>query len=453
MANGNSITRLGLGWIGVFFVQLHYCVMLCLRMPYYFVKAVLLRQDTIWGQRLLTRWGFLPQGLLDTVRGRDVIWIDAFSGGEVTQIVTFCQRLKAQLADYTIILSTNNDYAARFARQNVHGLDYVFDTPWDIGFVCRKVLTKIRPVALVFVENVYFPILAKCAQRKRVKTVLVSGLVNLAFKGHPIYRRAFRLRFHRYVKLFAVKSRQDHATLVDNLGVPPDAVETGGNLKFDLDWLHVSKETETQLRSSLGLVENDRFVLVAGSTHEGEAKLILRAVDQLQMRGLRIRLLIAPRYAHTINEVIEEAEEMGLASILRSAIKPGSQLGEDVVVIDTFGELSRMYSVADAVILGGTFFRRWKVGFGQNIIEPLACLKPILFGPFVSQFRDITERLKATWPELEVRTADDLTQSIACLMTDKAVYQNILRTEKEILEENRGNVDRHVRLLIGHLKR
>ena len=427
-------------WILASFEQWRYVLLALLRLPYWGARRALGREGN-WSTSILSRWGYVPVGS-GTESNKSAIWINALSGGEATQLVSFCRLLHSEVPDARIVVSVGSGGIADFVRRNVPEVDEVFDTPWDIGWVCRRALKRVAPRIVVFVENVYSPFLAKNARSFGAQTVLVSGLVDESFAPHPIYRRAFRLGFYDHIDSFLVKSESDSQALAKLRPASTVATTVAGDMKYDIEFLRIDEAALSAMNESLALSGRKGALIVAGSTHEGEGPVVLEAVARLKQRGLSPTLIIAPRYAATFNEVRESALHLGLSLTLRSQIEVGTSVPSDIILVDTFGELARMYALADVAILGGTLFRRWKVGFGQNIIEPIMARKPVMFGPHMSQFRGIANHLKNVWSGLEVHDSDQVYDSLARLLDDDGLYSLVVRAEEDLISENQMNIKR-----------
>jgi 3-deoxy-D-manno-octulosonic-acid transferase len=126
---------------------------------------------------------------------------------------------------------------------------------------------------------------------------------------------------------------------------------------------------------------------IAGSTHEGEEEALLAAHRRLAAEFPGLQLVVAPRYGERAYRIRGMAEAAGLRARLRSA---GAAAGPaDVVVLDTIGELAAAYRLAALAFVGGSFVRRG----GQNVLEPAAQGKPVLFGPHMESFKDSVQVL------------------------------------------------------------
>jgi 3-deoxy-D-manno-octulosonic-acid transferase len=180
-----------------------------------------------------------------------------------------------------------------------------------------------------------------------------------------------------------------------------------GNTKFDALVLDPTEGKEAALRAEMGLDPKGR-VFMAGSTHEGEEEIVLAAYAKLAERHPGLQLVIAPRYVERSGKIMALAAEQGLSVRLRSG---GAAAGHaQVTILDTIGELSVAYRLATIVFVGGSFVTRG----GQNVLEPAAQGKPVLFGPHMENFKDSVQVLQGRGgiqvgaPEQLLKVADEL---------------------------------------------
>src|SRR5262249_38196704 len=227
-----------------------------------------------------------------------------------------------------------------------------------------------------------WPQLIDAASRAGVKLALTNG--RLRPRNVRRYRWMFALAGNLLSKFDVLMMRaEDEAERALALGAPRDRVQVTGNTKFEALAVSVPDAPDETMRAALGL--GAERLWVCGSTHEGEELPLLRVFAALRAEHPDLRILIAPRYIERAGRVLALARSIGLRARLRSQ-GPGS---EPVIVLDTIGELVRSYQLATMVFVGGSFGRRG----GQNILEPAACGKPVLFGPRMENFADSVQVL------------------------------------------------------------
>ena len=413
-------------------------------LPITFTRRVLLGRDPYWRRYFWNRWGYVGPSLAGALRGRPVLWLDALSGGEVTQAVTFCRELRAALPDWTIVFSTNNKYSFDFASAHL-AVDVVFDTPWDLPGPVRRALRRIRPVAFVCIQTVFCPVLVREAHRAGVATVIVSGAMSKDLPLHPIYWRTVELNPYAEVDWIGAWSDEDVDGFVAG-GADPRRVQVTGNMKFDLEFLRLSDADRRQLTESLQLTANEP-VLLAASVHPGEEEIVGRAHLQARQAAPDLRLVVVPRYQFDVAQMMATLGALGLSPVRSTELDRVTLARGAAIVVDTFGELSRLQAIATVVFLGGTMYRRNVVGLGQNPIEALAHRKPLFFGPFMNLWRPITDELKAAWPAVEISSADGLAAGVVAVLTGDPGAAALGRQVDRILARHEGDVRRNVELV------
>ena len=313
------------------------------------------------------------------------VWFHGASAGDVLGLVPIVRELKALRPDARVIISSVTDSGASMARQRLVPeslADLVTFLPYDLPGACRRAVAALRPDVLVLEYTELWPQLIEAAGGAGVKLALTNG--RLRPRNVPRYRLLFRLVGNLLERFDVLMMRaEDEAERALALGAPRDRVHVTGNTKFDALAVSVPLEEDASLRQALGL-EGGRL-WVCGSTHEGEEAALLHVFSELRREHGDLRLLIAPRYIERAPRVLALARSAGLRARLRS------QAGgpEPVIVLDTIGELVRAYQLATLVFVGGSFGRRG----GQNILEPAACGKPVLFGPRMENFQDSVQVL------------------------------------------------------------
>ena len=414
-------------------------------MPITFTRRVLCSRDRYWRQFFWSRWGFLPPPVVRAIRRRPVLLIDALSGGEITQLPSFCASLRRALPAWYLIVSTNNRYSFDFAAANLD-VDAVIDSPWDCPGPVRRLLRALKPAAVVSVQNLHCPVLLEEAHRAGTKTAIVSALWSCSIDQHPMSRRAIERKPFRFIDRIGAWSDEDARNLVAS-GVPADRVEVTGNMKFDFGFLEVSEADRMQLRAALR-IRPDEPILLAGSLHPGEDRLVADAYLLARRRVPALRLVIVPRYAFHIPAMVRTLDDRSLPHTLRSAVGSVSGAPAPVILVDTFGELGKLYAIASAIFLGGTTYARNALALGQNPVEPLVQRRPLFFGPYMKLWTSLTSRLKAACPEVEVTAAEALASGVGLALTDDEFQRRFAHAAEGVLRDHLDDVERNVALVL-----
>jgi 3-deoxy-D-manno-octulosonic-acid transferase len=260
----------------------------------------------------------------------------------------------------------------------------------------------------------------------------------------PRYRLLFSLIGNplHAIRCFLMRSDEE-AERALALGAAADRVWVTGNTKFDALVLDTSAGRSEALRVEMGL-DPDRPVLMAGSTHEGEEEHLLFVFKRLLLTHPELQLVIAPRYVERAGRLLALAAGEGLGVRLRSA---GAIAGSaPVTILDTIGELAAAYRLATLVFVGGSFVTRG----GQNVLEPAAQGKPVLFGPHMENFKDSVQVLQGRGG-LQVATPDQLYRVAEELLSRPDQIEELGRLARKSVSAIRGasgrNVDRMIEIL------
>lgn len=231
-----------------------------------------------------------------------------------------------------------------------------------------------------------------------------------------------------------MQSELDRQRLM-KVGVDPNKIEAVGNIKFDRRWEPMEEQERKNWMSTLQLRPQDT-VWVAGSTHHGEEEIILKTLSRLRPSFPGLVLIIAPRRIEEANEIVRKASEMGFHAVLRSQMAAAGR--SDVIVLDTLGELDRVYGLGKVAFVGGSL-----VPFGgHNVLEPANFGCAVLFGPHTHNFVTMCDALEEAGAAWRVSDGDDLTEKLRALLEDGQLLNGMGARAKQFVQENRGAVQR-----------
>jgi 3-deoxy-D-manno-octulosonic-acid transferase len=402
--------------------------------------VLLLHRKTRAG--FLQRFGFysasaVPKG------GWPRIWLHGASAGDLQALAPMMRRFRERFPECRVFVSTITNTGFLMARDRLSAeVDAVLYAPWDLWGATRRALRALRPDLLVLEYTELWPNLIHAAHAAGARVVLTNGRfspqrlsayrVLLALAGNPL----------RELDLLLMRADEE-AERALYLGAPLERVWVTGNTKFDgLDG--APSGTDDALREALGLPAGTR-ALIAGSTHEGEEELLLTVYRKLLRAHPDVKLVLAPRYIDRAARVAALAEAAGFSVGRRSAGAAAAR-GAQVAVLDTIGELSRAYRLATLVFVGGSFTSRG----GQNILEPAAQGKPVLFGPNMDNFSDSVQVLLgrggiqvADAEHFEALVSDLLARPETCAQLGELAAQAV----RQVSGASQRNVDLVARLL------
>ncbi len=402
--------------------------------------VLLLHKKTRAG--FLERFGFYSQGSIPD-GGWPRIWLHGASAGDLQALAPMVRRFREHYPGCRILASTITNTGFLMAKDRLGGeLDAVLYAPWDLPGATRRALRALRPDLLVLEYTELWPNLIHAAHAAGARVVLTNG--RFAPERLNAYRVLLALAGNPLRELDLLLMREDvEAERALSLGAPLERVWVTGNTKFD--GLGVAPAAlDEGLRDALGLVPGARL-FIAGSTHEGEEELLLSVYRRLVAAHPDLKLLLAPRYIDRAARVASLAEAAGFKVARRSAGEASAR-GAQVLVLDTIGELSQAYRLATLVFVGGSFTSRG----GQNILEPAAQGKPVLFGPNMANFSDSVQVLLgrggiqvADAEHFEALVSDLLARPETCAQLGELAAQ----AERQVSGASQRNVDLVARML------
>lgn len=359
------------------------------------------------------------------------VWLHAVSLGETNIIKPLMPLIAEQHPDWERVVS-NATYTGQENARKLYPDVRAFYYPLDFSCSVRRTMAAIRPDLILLVELEIWPNFLAEARRRGVPVVIINGRISeRSFRRYRLVRAATRRMFAK-VSLFCAQN-EACAERAMALGMPQERVVVTGNMKFDSCPASAPEERDAALAESFGIAPDD-VLLVAGCTWPGEDEAILPIYQRLKQRHPRLRLLLAPRQADRFGPVATLVAEAGLPCVRRTAMAGDSGPADAVVVLDTMGELAGVYALADLVFVGGSLNPHG----GHNILEPSGFAKPVLFGPHVANFRDITDEMLAHNAALCVASAAELEAALADLLANPEHATDLGTRARQVVDRNRG---------------
>ncbi|TSA11169.1 MAG: 3-deoxy-D-manno-octulosonic acid transferase [Deltaproteobacteria bacterium] len=394
-------------------------------------------------QRILNRLGLhLPSmDVVDDSGPR--IWIHALSVGEVMSSIALVREMRRRFPDWVIIYSTSTATGAGIARQKLGDMvDYLITYPLDLFWSVRQVVKSVRPDLFVLIETDLWPNMLGALSRRGIPIILLNGRISDAsFNNYKRLGLFFRPLFS-LIDCFAMQSLEDKEKMV-RLGISPQKIYRIGNLKFDQEGVQIGEKETGELRHILHIPAESK-VFIAGSTHAGEEKIILSAYGKLILTYPDLFLLLAPRDPGRADEVKRLVQSAGFDTYKRTELPalPESNKAQ-VVVLDTLGELSKLYALATVAFVGGSLAPER----GHNVLEVAAHARPALFGPHIEDFKEAATALIKRGGGYMVNNEDELVAALRLILADSSQAQKAGGMAFQVIEENRGAVSRAVDLI------
>jgi 3-deoxy-D-manno-octulosonic-acid transferase len=362
--------------LSYFFYSLLLAVAMLLSAPYWIYQML---QHGKYRTGFRERMGKVPPRLRQ-FSSRRVIWVHAVSVGEVLAVGQLIEQMRRTFPDHVVLVTTTTDTGQDLARKRF-AADSVFYFPLDFAFAIRPYLRVLRPELVVLAETEFWPNFLRLAEASGARIAVVNA--RISDRSLPRYRR-FRWALQSILSqldLFLAQTEQD-AERLRAIGAPAERVMVSGNLKFDIAPASPPPIVDA-LRQSL-VAEKTGPVLVCGSTVDDEEPILLKAFQNLRVGHPRALMILAPRHPERFDDVANLLRQLELPFARRSQWR-GESLAGGILLLDSMGELSALYELADVAFVGGSLVPRG----GHNIIEPAQHGVPIVVGNHTENFRDI----------------------------------------------------------------
>lgn len=396
------------------------------------------KRDLAWGQK----FGLFSHGVPQKQSGETRYLVHCASMGEVISAMPLLQQMLEKRQDLSIVVTTNTLTGKQQTLSMIKQADlsnrmHHTYLPIDLPWLAKGLLKKVQADKLVIMEVELWPNLILTAKSLNKPIAIINGrMTDSSCKGYQKFSWLAQPMLSALDQVF-VRNTMDFDNY-KSLGVEAPILTLSGNVKFDIPM--PSQDLDAQWRSRLNI--NDRFVIVAGSTHDTEETALLQSYKNLIAEHNDLLLIIAPRHPHRFSEVSDLVAQSGLTYINASS-QPQANADTQVVVLDLMGILSQVYAVADVVFVGGSIAKRG----GHNPIEASAFAKPVLMGEHIYNNPEIINTLAQGGGLIKVPDQSGLQQELAKLLNNSELRHSVGKKGLATINQNSGVIARLVEQL------
>ncbi len=386
-----------------------------------------------WGER----FGFANTEV--RTNGPFDLWIHAVSVGEARAAAPLVQRLIQKQPNLKILVTTTTPTGSAMVRLMLADKVSHCYFPYDLNWAMKRFVGIVNAKTVLIMETEIWPNMIRAVSAQGAKLVYTN--VRLSERSYTGYAR-----FYDFVKqtleqvdLFAVQGKLDRKHL-ELLGVDNDKIIETGSIKFDVQMAPSLRESAEVLRRQLG---QDRLIWIAGSTREGEESKILAAYKELKRNFPSLLLVLVPRHPERFDYMARKIQRRDLVCVRRTDNVAELNQEVDVYLGDTMGELSLMYACSDVAFVGGSLV---PLG-GQNILEPCALGVPVVFGPHMFNFPDISRWTIKEGAGIMVQDADELVSQVSELLSNPSLRDEMGNKGMSFIEAHRGALAKNYELI------
>ena len=354
-----------------------------------------------------------------------VILLHGVSVGEILSLENLIKKIKSNFNNHKLVITTGTVTGQELAKKKYSEFaDFITYFPLDIYKTVEKFIENINPAVVLIAETELWPNFSLCCRQKNIPLYIING--RISDKSYPNYLKIkgfFNLVLDNYSEIFC-QSEIDKDRFI-MLGANENRVEIMKNLKFEIE-----KKT-----CDINLYSEGFKVFIAASTHKGEDIIALNAYHKLKSKIKNLKMIIAPRHLTRLDEIKNLVSNLPYSVGYRT--KKDDFINKDIIILDTLGELSKIYDITDVAFIGGSFN---KTG-GHNPLEATIYSKPTISGPSIKNFRDIYSILERENASFVVKNTDEFYLILEKLLTNEEYYKEISKNCKNCFDSQQGAVD------------
>jgi len=381
-----------------------------------------------WNERFALYTQHYPQG---------VIWFHAVSVGEVEALFPLVKQMQILHSDTPILITTMTPTgSARVKAVLGDAVAHVY-VPYDLPDAVYRFMQCFKPKLAVMIETEIWPNLFTYCGKNNIPLYIVNA--RIAAKSVTNYQKLSAL-IHpalAQVRLIATQTEDDKQHFIAIGGIK-DKVKNLGNIKFDVEIAQNTIDQGVQLKADLF---KNRFVWLIASTHKDEEAIFLELYPIIKAKIPELLLVIVPRHQQRFADVKKLCEAQFNTVMRTSNIKVTDQT--DVYVVDSIGELKMFYATADIAFVGGSMV----AAGGHNILEAAAVGVPVLFGPYMHNFKEIADGVLKQQAAIQCQTTEDVVHAVFDLYQQPDYRTELCARGKAFILNNQGTVDRICQIL------
>jgi len=222
-------------------------------------------------------------------------------------------------------------------------------------------------------------------------------------------------------------------------------------MKYDNIPAHIDENISKELAKLFHIDDND-LVLVGGSTHAGEEEILIRVFERLNKTYPNLRLILVPRHVERTRDVSRLIEKSGFVPVLKTEVERSrykwQNTNREIILIDTVGDLERVYSISDFVFIGKSLVPSG----GQNMMEPAGLGRPVIFGPHTFNFKEEVDLLLKNSAAKVVKTEEELFGTIEFFIKNPDVAKEMAFKAQQVVNKKRGATDRNIEIIKNIIK-
>jgi 3-deoxy-D-manno-octulosonic-acid transferase len=369
------------------------------------------------------------------------IWLHAVSVGETMAARTLVPWLMQQYPNDTIIITNTTPTGAAVVRQQWSNQVQQAFLPFDLKSFLRRFVKRCQPRLCIIMETEIWPNLSLVCRQHHIPLILANARLSERSKNNYQKIQTMTSAMLECFSLVATQTSADAKRFLA-LGLLESKMAVTGNVKFDCAQARVNQASSQHL--TMQWQASGRPIWIAASTHEGEEAIIIEAFKQVLSQYSNVLLVLVPRHPERACEVVTLCQEADLKSVLRSE-QSALDASNQVLIGDTLGELAQFFAASDIAFIGGSLV---DVG-GHNMLEPALSAVPVLTGPHVHNFSQVSQLLLEAGAAFKVKNVNELAARVCQLLDDEPLRKKMGQAACAVVMSNRGASDKLFSCIAG----
>jgi 3-deoxy-D-manno-octulosonic-acid transferase len=379
----------------------------------------------------------LLERLFPSIKKSDIdnaLWIHAASIGEAIIADNLIKYMIKEGRTDTFLITTNTYYTRELLLKKTEAPIQAHALPFDLLFSIKRFLNQGTPKGLLIIETEIWPNLIWQVKKQAVPVIIINGRISDSTYKNYLTFSFFMKSVLSHVDLVLAQS-EEHRERFIKIGMDPARVIATGNIKYFRELEYVKDRAEK------------KHIVTFGSIKEKELNAIYMAIEDIKNNFPDYTIFIAPREIH-LTSTIEKDLSLSFSVKRYSTLRNREDSDADIVIVDTIGDLLHIYGQSRVAFVGGSLAPYG----GQNILEPLFFETPVLFGPFIENFKDIAYSVIEHNAGMMVHNADELMNKIATLLNDNNLRQEMGENARLVIEEQQQAMKKTVELILTVIK-
>lgn len=372
------------------------------------------------------------------------IWIHAASIGEVNAARIIIKHLVNLVPNVSFVVTTMTIHGRDYGREKLGEDIPCFLAPLDIPLIVDRFIHVLNPDVYVCLETELWPITIGKTKRSGAATVLLNGRISdKSVSGYQRFRFIFKSVLRDFDEIGAISNVDLERFVL--LGAKPEAISVTGNIKYDA-MLPVDHQAIRNNYCDLLQINEETDVFIAGSTHDPEETLLLPIYQKMSEKHNQV-WFIAPRHIDRLEQIEKMLNGSGVEYDLLSSCKGGTTRKYSLVLVDTFGDLADLYSVASFVFIGGSFTDYG----GHNLMEAAVWGNVLFFGPNIQDFQEAADALVEEGGGVCIQSPGELEELLDNFSADRSLLHEASTKAGKAARKQQNAGVRQAELVIRNL--